>query len=144
MNAFLSINVLMGISKLQSTKSYWSVAAGLRNPLIQEAVIRAFFIEILRNIHFTDCNWTRTQNHLVRKRTLNHLMNTQQTLNRPVWPNGWVFVYELNGSGFESSCSHLIFRFRACFEQGILWHSGNYRVWIHSETSTWQDKNIQL
>ena len=24
-----------------------------------------------------------------------------------VWPNGWVFVYELSGSGFESSCSHL-------------------------------------
>ena len=24
----------------------------------------------------------------------------------PVWPNGWVFVYELSGSGFESSCSH--------------------------------------
>ena len=26
---------------------------------------------------------------------------------RPVWLNGWVFVYELSGSGFESSCSHL-------------------------------------
>ena len=25
----------------------------------------------------------------------------------PVWPNGWVFVYELSGCGFESSCSHL-------------------------------------
>ena len=25
----------------------------------------------------------------------------------PVWPNGLVFVYELSGSGFESSCSHL-------------------------------------
>ena len=24
-----------------------------------------------------------------------------------VWPNGWVFVYELSGSGFESNCSHL-------------------------------------
>ena len=35
-----------------------------------------------------------------------------------VWPNGWVFVYELSSSGFESSCSHLTFRFRACFEQG--------------------------
>ena len=27
----------------------------------------------------------------------------------PVWPNGWVFVYEVSGSGFESSCSHLNF-----------------------------------
>ena len=28
----------------------------------------------------------------------------------PVWLNGWVFVYELSGCGFESSCSHLNFR----------------------------------
>ena len=25
----------------------------------------------------------------------------------PVWLNGWVFVYELNGCGFESSCNKL-------------------------------------
>ena len=25
----------------------------------------------------------------------------------PVWPNGWVFVSELSGFGFKSSCSHL-------------------------------------
>ena len=62
----------------------------------------------------------------------------------PAWLNGWVFVYELSGCGFESSCSHFTFRFRACFEQGVPWHSGNYRVWIHSETRTWHDKNIQL
>ena len=61
----------------------------------------------------------------------------------PAWLNGWVFVYELSGCGFESSCSHIIFRFRACFEQGVPWHSGNYKVWIHSETRTWHDKNIQ-
>ena len=41
----------------------------------------------------------------------------------PVWLNGWVFNDELSGSGFESSCSHLNFRFRACFEQGVPWHS---------------------
>ena len=62
----------------------------------------------------------------------------------PVWLNDWVFVYELSGWGFESSCSHLNFKFHACFEQGVPWHSGNYRVWIHSETRTWHDKNKQL
>ena len=61
----------------------------------------------------------------------------------PVWLNGWVFVYERNGCGFGSSCSHLNFRFRACFEQGVLWHSGNYTEWIKYETHTWHDKNIQ-
>ena len=33
-----------------------------------------------------------------------------------IWPNGLVFVYELSGSGFESSCSYLNFRYRACFK----------------------------
>ena len=35
----------------------------------------------------------------------------------PFWLNRLVFVYEL--SGFESSCIHLIFRFRASFEYGV-------------------------
>ena len=55
-----------------------------------------------------------------------------------------MFIYELSGCGFESSCSHLNFRFRTCFEQGVPWHSGKYKVWIHSETRTWHDKNIQF
>ena len=61
----------------------------------------------------------------------------------PVWPNGWVFVYELSGCWFESRCNHLIFRYGASFEQGIPWHSGNCRVWIHSQTRMWHDQNIQ-
>ena len=33
----------------------------------------------------------------------------------PVWPNGWVFVYELSGCGFESRCCHLIcFHIKIC------------------------------
>ena len=74
----------------------------------------------------SDCNWTRTQNHLFLK------------------INGWEFVYKLSGSGFNSSCSHLNFRFRTWFEQGVPWYSANHRVWIHSETLTWHGKNIQL
>ena len=35
-----------------------------------------------------------------------------------------MFVYELSGCGFESRCSHLNFRYRACFKQGDPWHSG--------------------
>ena len=67
----------------------------------------------------------------------------QSSIICPVWLNGWVFVYELNGCGFQSSCSQLNFRFCTCFEQGVAWHLGNYRVWIHSETHTWHDKVIQ-
>ena len=62
----------------------------------------------------------------------------------PLWLNGWVFVYEPSGCGFESCCSHLNFRFCTSFEQGVPWHSGNYKAWIHSEMHTWHDNNIQL
>ena len=62
----------------------------------------------------------------------------------PVWLNGWVFVYELNGCGFKPRCCHLNFRYGTCFEQGVLWHSDIYRECIHSETRTQHDNNIQL
>ena len=54
-----------------------------------------------------------------------------------------MFIYKLSGCRFESRCSHLNFRYCNCFEQGVPWHSGNYRVWIHSKKRTWHDKNIQ-
>ena len=57
--------------------------------------------------------------------------------------NSWMFLYELSGSVFESSCSHWNFRFCVTLEQGVAWYSGNNRVWILSETRTWHNKNIQ-
>ena len=36
-----------------------------------------------------------------------------------------MFVYELSGCGFRFRCSHLLLRYRACFEQEVPWHSGN-------------------
>ena len=77
----------------------------------------------IANAQLNDCNWTRTQN--------------------PVWPYGWMFIYELSGFGFESSCSHLKFKFCTCFKQEVPRHSGHYGVWIHSEMRMWHDKNIQ-
>ena len=63
------------------------------------------------------------------------------SINWSVWLNGWVFVSGLSDCGFESNCGHLHFRYGTCFKQGVPWHSANYRVWIHSETCTWHDKN---
>ena len=62
---------------------------------------------------------------------------------RLVWLNGWVFVYELSGCGFESRCSRLHLRYSACFEQRVSRHSDKYIVWNHSETRTWHDKSIR-
>ena len=48
-----------------------------------------------------------------------------------IWPvslNGWVFVYKLSGSAFESSCIHLNLRIRAWFELRVSLCSGNYSV----------------
>ena len=52
--AFLGINTLMGINCLLAIKDYWSVEDGLGNPLIQKAMTRSQFFEILQNIHFSD------------------------------------------------------------------------------------------
>ena len=110
---------------------------------------------------WSNCNWTRTQSvdslivcgfTLKRVRDMTRRYSQMHPTDKylehssiiwPVWPNGWVFVEELSGSGFESSCSYFTFRFRACFEEGVPSHSGNYRVWIDSETRKWHDKNIQ-
>ena len=48
----------------------------------------------------SDHSWTRTQNHLVHTWTFNHLAK--------------LFVYELSGSRFESSCSQLFLHWLLC------------------------------
>ena len=72
-------------------------------------IVRKTSGKLIFSLILADCNWNRTCNHLVH-----------------------------NGCGFESSCSHLNFRFCTCLE-----FSGNHRVWIYSETHTRHDKNIQ-
>ena len=68
-------------------------------------VLQMFLSQAVKlTLSLSDRNGTGTHNHLVRKRTLNHLAN------------GWVFIYELSGCGFESRCSHLNCRYRTCFE----------------------------
>ena len=94
-----------------------------------------------------ECGFTLKLVHDMKK-TYNQMHRTDKysqhsSIIWPVWPNGWVFVYEVSGCGFESRSSHLIFRYGAFFEQGVPWHSGNCRVWIHSQTRTWHEKKIQ-
>ena len=57
----------------------------------------------------------------------------------PVLLNSWAFVYKLSACGFDLRCSH---RYSTCFELGVHWQSGNYRIWILPETCTWHNKNI--
>ena len=105
-----------------------------------------------------DCSWTRTHNYLVwihsemlawhdkniQSNTRTGKYSQHSSIIWPVWLNGWMFAYELSGYEFESSCSHLNFKFCAYFEQEVPSHPGNYRVWIHSETLyvIWQEYTV--
>ena len=60
----------------------------------------------------SDNNEIRTHKHLIRKRTLNDFAKLAS------------YIYELSGCEFKSRYCHLNFRYGACFEQGVSWHSG--------------------
>ena len=47
-------------------------------------------------------------------------VNEHSTIWPSIWLTTWVFIYKLSGSGFESSCSHLNFRFCACLSKEFL------------------------
>ena len=51
------------------------------------------------------------------------------------WVTGWVFGCEQGSCRFEPSCSHLNFRYRACYQQRGPWRSGNFRMRIHAMQS---------
>ena len=82
----------------------------------------------------SDCSGTRTHNYIVRKRTLNHLAKL---------PLQSQAEFHVPSSRSESCCSHLNFRHHVFFEEGVPWHLGKYRVWIHFKTLMWHEKNIQ-
>ena len=48
-----------------------------------------------------------------------------------IWPNGWVFVYEITVSGFESSCSRSRARIRYDFKfkQALIKHAEENTYW---------------
>ena len=78
-------------------------------------------------LHLSECNWTRTYNHLVRKQTLNHLAK---------WLSCVMSTYLYGAFDYVFIMSHMFFR--------VPWHLGiHYRVWIHSEMGMRHDKNIQ-
>ena len=56
----------------------------------------------------------------------------------PLWRNGSVFVLRTKWFWVRVQLQSLKFQISR-----LPWHSGNYRVWIHSEARTWHDKNIR-
>ena len=70
---------------------------------------RKEFLDIQANytvlIHSEPCNMIITYSQIHHTAKYSQL----SSIIWPVWLNGWVFVYELSGCGFESHCSHLLF-----------------------------------
>ena len=90
------------------------------------------------------------QNHLVLKRTLNHLAKLTKRLScvLSTYLYGAFNCMFLSCHICVSEWIHALqvvrTQLHGCFEQWVPWYSGNYRIWIHSEIRTWHDKNIQL
>ena len=75
-----------------------------------------FFIETSKNIDLQRISWSNYKHHNTLKALVCIAPNSRRSTDKysqhssiiwPVWLNGWVFVYELSGCGFESRCSHL-------------------------------------
>ena len=103
--------------------------------------VKKTFARNRRNIgRLIDCNRDRTHKHLAGKRALNPLAKLAKRLSCIVrtYQYGALAVcfynvaYEFRFNLCpESRCSHWIFRYRTCFEQGVPWHASNFRVKIH-------------
>ena len=78
--------------------------------LSQKIYFQKFFLE---KIHLERLIRTSSQMHRADK------YSQHSSIICPIWLNVWVFVYKLSSCGFESSRSHLNFRYRTCFEQGV-------------------------
>ena len=90
---------------------------------------------IVKLILFCDCNWTWIQNHLVRKRPLNHWTKLAKWLSGHLRTKSFWVRFQLLSLKFQ------ILRLPWA-KSSLTW--GNYRLCIHFETRTWHDKNLIL
>ena len=92
------------------------------NAFLSDSFLKSFHFSNLIMKLFSDCNGTRTHNQLVRKQTLNHLAK----LANSVKMIGLSVRLRTKWLWLRVPLQSLNFRFPACFEQGLSWHSGNY------------------
>ena len=107
------------------------------------------------------CNWTRTQNRLVRKRTLNHLDSLAKRLSVRLRTKWFLVRVQLQSLHLQISCllwarssltiwqlfNHIAGSRLSTEKAGVYSKEKDKtkkkRMWIHSETCTWHDKIIQ-
>ena len=104
-NVFISINKSYRDRYKWWTSSNFAPASSNEFLDIQETIEYGFTLKRVRDMIRRCSQMHRTDKY-----------SQHSSIIWPVWLKGWVFIYELSGCGFESSCSDLNFRFRACFE----------------------------
>ena len=131
-SSFIKLDVV-GLSPLAVTQTE-DLASSLSKEflIIQASIECRFIMKRIRDMIRTYSQMHRTDKY-----------SQYNSIIWPFWRKSWRFVYEVSGGVSESSSSHLNFRFGACFEKGVPWYWGKHRSWVHSETHTWHDKNIQ-
>ena len=76
----------------------------------------------------TECRFTlKCICDMMRTHSQMHHTNKYSKHSSIIQLNSWVLIDDLSGCGFQSSCSHLHFKYCTCSEQGVPWHSGN--IW---------------
>ena len=100
---------------------YVTYAFQSESTLYSGLIVKKILAQNRRHIwSLSDCNGTQTHNHLVHKRTLNHLAKLAFyykwlicvaitclycALTVRTYLNGWVFLYNLSVCGFKSCCN---------------------------------------
>ena len=87
----------------------------------------------------SDCNWTRTHTQPFSQTSKMIELYCEYLSVRCIW----VYFLVMSSTSFRVNPHYIVDWYCSCFEQGVPWHSGNFRVWIHPEPHSWHDKNIQ-
>ena len=86
---------LQNLDVLINSYNQWHYVGNLRDNTTEDGLHELFG---LRSIKYLKRKFSV-------KMSINSVKNYQKQ--EIFWLNGWVFVYELSGCGFESCCSHL-------------------------------------
>ena len=109
------LNHLVSLAKCLSVRSRINVLVS-SSPVAATFTMTSDFVSVLSkefpDIQATlDCGFTlkhvREMIITYRQMHLTDKYSQHSSIIWPVWLNGWVFVYELRGCGFESNCRHL-------------------------------------
>ena len=99
---WLLVRVQLQSLKIQISRLLWA-----RSSLIFRKTIECgYTLKLVRDMIIMYSQMNRTDKY-----------SQHSSIPWPVWLNGWVFVYELSGCGFEFNCCHsIIFSFNGLFK----------------------------